>query len=154
MELAERIHDFLATQELAVLATCGDAGPYASLVAFAASEDLGTLVFATLRSSTKYRNLIRHSDVSLFFDNRGASGGDFNNTQTLMASGLAGEVKSDNRPALEELFLRRHPGLRALLLDPDCALIRVPVLRYLMVSQFDKKETLHLPLKRGRPAPH
>jgi len=145
VELTDRIHDLLATQRLAVLATSGEAGPYTSLVAFAVNEDLSTLLFATLRSSTKYRNLSRNPDVSLFLDNRGATGGDPYKTETLMATGPAAEPLSDDRSALEELFLHRHPGFRAFLTSPDCALISVRVRYYLLVSCFDMKEILRMP---------
>jgi general stress protein 26 len=144
VKLADRIHDLLATQRFAVLATSGESGPYTSLVAFAVNEDLSTLLFATLRSSTKYRNLCRNHDVSLFFDNRGATGGDPYKTETLMAAGPTAEPLSHDRSVLEELFLHRHPGFQAFLTSPDCALISVHVRYYLLVSRFDKKEILHM----------
>ena len=45
------LHDLLQQQLHAVLATADEAGPYASLVAFAASPDLRQLVFATGRAA-------------------------------------------------------------------------------------------------------
>ena len=56
-ELIETLNRVFSHQLLAVLATQGPQGPYGSLVAFAATMDLKYLLFATLRSTRKFKNL-------------------------------------------------------------------------------------------------
>ena len=53
----ERIRRLLTEQSYAVLCTQSQSQPYGSLVAFAASEDLKTLVFSTPVTTRKYRLL-------------------------------------------------------------------------------------------------
>jgi len=49
----------LQSQPLAVLATQSRGQPYASLIAFASSDDLKSLYFATTRATRKYAKPIR-----------------------------------------------------------------------------------------------
>ena len=52
-ELKQTIAELFSTQQLAVLSSFGNEQPYASLVAFAATEDLKHIIFATTRSTRK-----------------------------------------------------------------------------------------------------
>jgi hypothetical protein len=56
-QLKETIKRILDSQKLAVLATQRDGRPYGSLVAFAATDDMKNLLFATTRATRKYANL-------------------------------------------------------------------------------------------------
>ena len=67
----------LNSQPLALLATQNQGQPYASLVAFAASDDLKALFFATTRSTRKYANLSSDSRVAMLVDNRSNQASDF-----------------------------------------------------------------------------
>ena len=51
--LGPSLHSLFDAQLLAVLATYAGQGPYTSLVAFAASDDLAEVVFATHRDTRK-----------------------------------------------------------------------------------------------------
>ena len=57
-------------RRLAVLATQHEGKPYASLVAFAATDDLKTIIFATTRSTRKFVYLSSNPAVALLIDNR------------------------------------------------------------------------------------
>lgn len=52
--LTEQLHELFFTQQLAVLSTTVNGKPYCSLIAFAASDDLKDLIFATTRATRKY----------------------------------------------------------------------------------------------------
>jgi len=56
-KLKRNLRKLLRSQLLAVLSTQNQGQPYASLVAFASSDDLKSLYFATSRSTRKYANL-------------------------------------------------------------------------------------------------
>jgi len=59
-QLRVTIKQILDSQRLAVLATQGDGSPYGSLVAFAATENMKNLLFATTRTTRKYANLLKN----------------------------------------------------------------------------------------------
>ena len=69
-QVKRELRKLLRTQSLAVLATQNQGQPYASLVAFASSDDLKSLYFATTRSTRKYANLSGDSRVAMLLDNR------------------------------------------------------------------------------------
>jgi general stress protein 26 len=52
-----RIRELFKSQKLAVLATNNESHPYCNLVAFAETSDCKSLIFATNRNTSKYRNL-------------------------------------------------------------------------------------------------
>jgi nitroimidazol reductase NimA-like FMN-containing flavoprotein (pyridoxamine 5'-phosphate oxidase superfamily) len=76
-ELRQILSSLFASQKLAVLSSFGNEQPYASLVAFAFTEDLQHLIFATTRSTRKFANLSSESRVALLIDNRSNTEKDF-----------------------------------------------------------------------------
>jgi len=135
-KLGEMIRELLATQGLAVLATHGAAGPHASLVAFAATDDLRCIVFPTERARRKYANLAADPRVALLVDDRGNRASDLVEARAVTAAGRAGEAQGEERNRLAELLLRKHPGLKLFVAEPDCALVRVNVEVYQVVTRF------------------
>jgi nitroimidazol reductase NimA-like FMN-containing flavoprotein (pyridoxamine 5'-phosphate oxidase superfamily) len=69
-DLKSRLEALLRTQQLGVLSTQYKGQPYASLVAFAATEDAKYLLFATTRSTRKYANMESDSRVAMLIDSR------------------------------------------------------------------------------------
>lgn len=134
-KLRRRLKELMETQRLAVVATIGRGAPYTSLVAFASTPDLKKLVFATLRSTSKYKNIIKHPRVSVLVDDRGNSPSDIVAAVTVSAIGRASEPKS-GRELLRRLFIEKHPYLADFVASPDCALVCVRPEKYLFVSRF------------------
>ncbi len=132
------LRDLLASQLLAVLATTGTDGPYTSLIAFAANGDLATLVFATARSTTKYKNMLLHRPVSLLIDNRNNSQADLTAALAVTVLGEAVEALGQERLRLRQLLLAKHPGLLNFVHDSATALMRVAVRRYIVVDRFQR----------------
>jgi len=64
------VRELLSSQRLAVLSTETGGAPYSSLIAFAASPDISTLVFTTARPTRKFSNLSENERVSLLVENR------------------------------------------------------------------------------------
>jgi nitroimidazol reductase NimA-like FMN-containing flavoprotein (pyridoxamine 5'-phosphate oxidase superfamily) len=64
-ELKQTVGKLFSTQKLAVLSSIGNEEPYASLVAFATTDDLKYIVFATTRSTRKYANLSSESKAGM-----------------------------------------------------------------------------------------
>mgnify|MGYP001270421299 CR=1 FL=1 len=135
--IAEKIKNLLEKQPLAVLATQGDGQPYTSLMAYAFTEDLRFLVFATAMSTRKHRNIIGESRVALLVDDRSNNEEDFQNAAALTIVGEASEVNPDERDLYCGLYLRRHPALKTFLASPSTVFFKIDVHNYLLVSRFE-----------------
>ena len=142
--LKKMLKELFSSQPLAVLATQGDGQPYTSLVAFAATEDLGHLLFATTRSTRKYANLSGESRVAMLVDNRSNQDADFHKAMAVTATGTAEEVSEQERDHLVRLYLSKHPHLEEFVTSPTCALLKVRVRTYYTVSRFQNVMELHM----------
>ena len=143
-QLRKTLKDLFASQRLGVLATYGEGQPYSSLVAFAATNDLKYLVFATTRATRKYANLSTESRVALLVDNRSNQDTDFHRAIAVTALGKAEEVKESERDHFLKLYLAKHPYLEDFVNSPTCALLKVSINRYYMVNRFRNVMELHM----------
>ncbi len=141
-ELKELLKSLFSSQLLAVLGTQGEKGPYGSLVAFAATDDLKFLVFATLRSTRKYRNIADAPRAVMVIDNRSNRESDFSGAVAVTATGSVKEISGPERRELENLYLAKHPLLRDFVAAPACALLMVEVDHYYIVRKFREVVTL------------
>ena len=130
------LQNFLKSQQLAVLATESKNTPYTNLIAFSLTTTYREILFPTLKNTTKYKNLKTNKKVSILFDNRKNNVSDFSQAVTTTAIGTAHEV---NKEQYRDIFLARHPYLKDFLNDPDCALIKVIVDKYIVVEKFQEK---------------
>ena len=126
----------LDSQHLAVVATQMPDGPYTSLVAFAASDDLRTIGFVTSRATTKYRNLSANPNVSVLIDSRTHSVEDFSTGTAATVVGKATDVPKDEADAAVRRFIRRHPHLEAFVNAPSTAMCLLDVEKYYIVTRF------------------
>jgi Pyridoxamine 5'-phosphate oxidase. len=118
--------------------------PYSNLVAFSASEDLKTLVFATTRSTRKYSNLAAESRVSLLIDNRSNQVSDFFQAIGITATGTATELKGEEKDVLLKHYLDKHTTLKDFVQSPSCALLKITVEVYYLVTRFQNVQELHI----------
>jgi len=143
-EVRHRVAELLAGQPLAVLATHAQGQPYTSLVAFAATEDLRHLLFATTRATRKFANLTADERVALLVDNRSNQESDFHDAMAATVMGRAAEVPDGERQALLAIYLGRHPYLRDFVASPTCAFLKVTVEKYVVVNRFQQVMELHV----------
>ena len=148
MTLAEptrqRIAELLVGQRLAVLSTQHKGAPYASLVGFAATEDLSRIYFATPETTRKYRNICADSRVALLVDSRTHQDADFHRAAAVTVIGTAAEVdKSTDRGAVSH-YLASHPYLSDFLNAPTTRLFCVTVARYFLVENFQQVMELRM----------
>lgn len=134
----------LQSQPLAVLATQGRGQPYTSLVAFASSDNLKRLYFATTRSTRKYANLSGDSRVALLVDNRSNKASDFRWAMAATATGTADEVNPRRRKSALALYLAKHPHLEDFVQSPTCALCEIRVQTYFVVTRFQHVVEVHV----------
>ena len=145
-ELKNLLKNLFSSQLLAVLGTQSQSGPYGNLVAFAATEDLGTILFATTRSTRKYDNLMQTPRVAMVMDNRTNDEEDFHEAVAVTATGSVKELDGDEKEKLQHFFLSKHPYLTDFVHAPTCALLKVEVETYYIVQQFQKVMEFHIKL--------
>ncbi|RQW83889.1 MAG: pyridoxamine 5'-phosphate oxidase family protein [Geobacter sp.] len=136
--LREKLRKLFSVVQLAVLATEHDGSPYASLVAFAASDDLREIYFATDRETRKYRYLQENGRVAFLVDNRSKTGGDFQEGIAVTVLGMATELQDAERESALAAYIANLPGLAEFVSSPSCALFRVTVSSYSLVEEFKK----------------
>jgi heme iron utilization protein len=79
-------------QGLAIVSTQEHGQPYCNLVAFASTDDLKHLIFATNRATRKFANIDENPRVSMLIDNRSNRISDFHEAVAVNAVGLAEEI--------------------------------------------------------------
>ena len=141
MNKKEMLTDLFNSQKLAGLATQSGGQPHNCLVAFAATDELRSLLFATRRDTQKFRDISANPPVSILIDNRGNSEADFEQAVAVTVKGIAGEIGGPQRDSLAEHYLSKHPYLGNFVRNPNVALIRVEVSEYLVAS-FDATEVI------------
>lgn len=143
-QLRMTIKQMLDSQKLAVLATQGDGRPYGSLVAFAATEDMKNLLFATTRATRKYANLLKNRGVAMVIDTRTNQTADFANAAAVTVLGDVEEIADHEQQELASIYLDKHPYLREFVESPTTTLLRVDVKTYIMVNRFQNVQELHI----------
>jgi nitroimidazol reductase NimA-like FMN-containing flavoprotein (pyridoxamine 5'-phosphate oxidase superfamily) len=137
-EARKKLERVLRTQKLGVLATRESSGPYQNLVAFAASDDLKHIYFATAAGTRKYANLGRYSEVSMLLDDRSNAPADFHQGTAVTALGRAEEVGPRSKARIRDLYLKKHPDLEEFIRSPACRLFQIRVRQYIIVTEFQR----------------
>jgi nitroimidazol reductase NimA-like FMN-containing flavoprotein (pyridoxamine 5'-phosphate oxidase superfamily) len=113
-------------------------------VAFTATEDLKHLVFATMRPTRKFTNIEDDPRVSMLIDDRSNNESDFHDAMAVTATGSAEELMGQEKDAFLRLYLTKHPHLEDFVLSPTCALMKIQVDRYFVVSRFQHVMILNM----------
>ena len=139
------IRNLLESQKLAVLSTQNHGQPYGNLMAIAGTDDLKYLLFATTRATRKYANLMADSRVAVLVDNRQNNPSDFAEAAALTALGKAWELQGAERQQFLTVYLEKHPYLKEFASGPTCALLRVKVDKYIVVTRFQEVREIQIP---------
>lgn len=138
------LRELFTAQPLAVLSTQNEGQPYASLVAFATSEDLKALFFATTRATRKYANLSSDPRVAMLVDSRSNEVSDFRWAMAVTATGRAEEVEGQEKEKVLRIYLAKHPHLDDFVSSPSCALFKIRVERYYVATRFQNVTEVHV----------
>ena len=143
-QFRKRLKELFSSQNLAVLSTHSDGQPYASLVAFNATDDLRYIYFVTPKTTRKYANLTADRRVAILINSSTNQAADFHQAISVTAVGSAAEIgESDNIPILKQ-YLKKHPHLEEFVRAPSCALVGISVKTYFLVKNFQNVMELHL----------
>ncbi len=142
MKILNRLESVLVSQRFAILATSGKNGPYQNIVAFAPTKDAKRIIFVTPRQTSKYRNLKRNGNASIFIDDRSNSERDIGEAIGVCAVGEAVEIAGSKLDAAIELYSSKHPAMRDFAASPDNAVFSMEIHKYLMASGFQKVDEI------------
>ncbi len=133
------------SQTFAVLSTQRDGQPYASLVAFGASNSLHQIFFLTPRSTRKYKNLIHNPNVAVLISNHENKPDDTHKAVCVTATGTAFDIENQQKNEFSDLITERHPHLKAFSMDAATALVCVRVETFFVVSEFQDVIKIKIP---------
>ena len=134
----------MQTQKYAVLASDDRGQPYASLMAFAATENGRQVVLAMNRDTRKHNNIRVNGHVALLIDDRENKGSDTQQAVAVTILGEAREVEGEERRRLTELFLLRHPQLREFAESPCSAVVLLSAEAFQLVARFEDVVEWHV----------
>ena len=80
----------------------------------------------------------------MLIDSRSNQDSDIHQAIAVTAVGKAAEVTEEEREEVLELYLSKHPHLEEFAKSPSCALVRVTVATFYVVSRFQKVMELHV----------
>ena len=143
-KLQEALRELFRSQYLAVLATHSSGQPYTSLVAFAATDDLKQLLFATDQSTRKYANLKSDARAAMLIDNRSNRSDDIDHAMAVTATGITEIISGGIKDRLKALYLGKHSQLEEFIDAPATAFISLNVDCYYLVSKFQDVTELHM----------
>lgn len=142
MEMEQKVSRLLNEQKLGVLATFEPQQPYLSLIAFCHTPDLRRIIFATDRSTRKYKNLINNSRTAILFDNRIVSESNFRAGLVVTAYGSTEELIGLDISMFRESYLEKHPNMRDFLYSSSTALLSLTVDYFQIVENFQNVTVL------------
>ena len=132
------ILNILDTIGLAVLATENAGQPHASLIAVTSFAAGRQLIFATYRSTCKYRNLLQNRRVSVLINGCNVRGaGASQDGYVVTAVGQVQDIAGSALAAMRAAHLQKHPDLATFLQSADCVLLGVAVESYQVVRGID-----------------
>jgi len=79
----------------------------------------------------------------MLIDNRSNQETDFGEASAVTVLGTAEELLGSERERYLQLYLKKHPYLEDFVTAPTCALIRVKVEKYIMVTQFQEVREIY-----------
>ena len=145
-QFRKRLVELFHSQNLATLSTHHAGQPYASLVAFVASDDLNQIFFATPKTTRKYANIVADGRVAVMVNSSMNQTSDFHRAISVTAVGKAKDVIGKDKKRILGQYLAKHPYLEDFVKSPTCALVQVSVDSYYMVKNFQNVTELHLNL--------
>lgn len=150
VSVPNRLRILNRNQRHAVLATDAQGQPYPSLVAYALTPDGEGALFATPRSTRKYKNILANNRVSLLIDTRSNTDRGYMQSESLTMIGKAHPVRKGTKwTSLAEILIRKHPRLTEFVRSPGTVLVYVEIIHCIHVSQFQTVSEWHKETSRS-----
>ena len=139
------VRAILTERRFGVLATHQAGQPHAGLVAFAASDDLGCIVFCSPRDTRKVANLAADPRSALLIHTAGNGESDLAGALALTAVGTASPAQGAQRAECLALLLARHGALADFAAKADTLVMVLHVKRYDLVRNFQDVQSIAMP---------
>ena len=143
-DLRSKLKELFDKQYIGVLSTQKKNRPYASLVAFAVTDDFKRFVFATPRTTRKYSNIMASSRAALLIDNRSNRMSDFRRAMAVTVVGTVRELRKSRKSRLIQLYTDKHSHLEDFIKSPTCAVLCLEAETLHIVDRFQHVVELHL----------
>lgn len=144
VSVPDRLRILNKKQRHAVLATNAEGQPYLSLVAYVLTPDGKGVLFATPKSTRKYKNILANKRVSLLIDTRSNTDKGYMESESLTMIGKAHPVRKGAKwTSLAEILIRKHPRLAEFVSSPETVLIYVEMEHCVHVTQFQTVSEWH-----------
>ena len=137
VSVLDRLTFLNSSQMHAVLATDSNGQPYTSLIAYTLTPDMKGVVFATPKSTRKYKNILRNNHVSLLIDTRSNTTKDYMQAESITILGDARPVRKGKEWSKSaQVLTKKHPQLTGFIDSPEIALVFVGITRCIHVTKF------------------
>lgn len=143
-DLRKKLKALFDTQQIGVLSTQKRNRPYASLVAFAVTDDFKCFIFATPRTTRKYSNITASKRAALLIDNRSNKMSDFRKAMAVTVVGKVRELLKSKKNRLIRLYIDKHSHLEDFIKSPTCAVLCLEAETLHIVDRFQHVVELHL----------
>jgi nitroimidazol reductase NimA-like FMN-containing flavoprotein (pyridoxamine 5'-phosphate oxidase superfamily) len=137
-EVRAALETILRDRRSGVLATSLGDVPLCSQMAFAASEDLRSLIVVTPRSTTKYDNMAANPNVSFLVSTVRNAPSDSGEATALTVAASARELAEAEREHAATIFTRKHPELAEFAAAPGSAVMALRVESFTLVDNFQR----------------
>lgn len=135
----DTIKEMLINESFGVLATKGEDQCYTSLISFASSQDLKTIVFATPIGTKKFEIIEKNKKVSILIDNRSNNEKSINDIIAITAMGSATILKKkEDIKKWSRLLINKHNYLDDFIHAKTSAIVMVDISKYYYVSSFQQ----------------
>jgi nitroimidazol reductase NimA-like FMN-containing flavoprotein (pyridoxamine 5'-phosphate oxidase superfamily) len=143
-QLETKLRELIRDRKLCSLSTHNKGQPYASLVAYAGTDDLKHIVFATPKATRKYANIKADSRAAVLITKAGNKVSDFRQAMAATAVGTVREIRKTKSSKLLKLYLGKHPHLTDFVQSPTCSVLCLDVRSFYVVDRFQHVLELHL----------
>lgn len=137
-EIRGNLEAMLHGQRSGILGTSFMDIPLCSQMAFAAEDDLRSLIIVTPRQTTKFDNMSSNPNVSFLISTARNDPSDPGSAQALTVTAFATELDGERRHRAVTLFAKKHPNLAAFATAADTAVMELRVGSYSLVNNFQK----------------
>jgi nitroimidazol reductase NimA-like FMN-containing flavoprotein (pyridoxamine 5'-phosphate oxidase superfamily) len=121
--------------DMCVLATVSDTGPYCSLMFYTTDEECREIYMMTQKGTKKYRNIKENSSVSMLIDTRLEDADTSPGTiRAMTVTGSYKKLNEDGQHLIRMKLLERHPHLRAIAHSADTEVFAVRIESLLLLD--------------------
>lgn len=138
IDIGARISQLFNQTQYAVVCTSSQQYCHGALVAFAYSNNLKKIYFATPKATRKYAHILDNANIAMVFDNRRLLNDDIGNIEAVTAKGEAQCVEKPSRIGVNKLLVQKHAYMKNFFHSESVSIIELQVHEYFYVTHFQE----------------